>query len=191
VLDAAEQLFRELGWGPTTITAIANKAGVSAETIYARFGNKKAIAHQLIIRAMRGDQPDVPMMEQSVRPKLAGMETAGEIIDAFAVDISILLGRVAPILAVIRTAAESDAEMSALYRELHQSRRRNLAVVAVALQQIGALRPGLDIETATDTIWSIVSPELWLLRESQLPSAPEANRDWVRASLRRLLMDEG
>jgi len=191
VLDAAEQLFRELGWEPTTIAAIASKAGVSAETVYARFGNKKSIVHELIVRAMRGNQPDVPMMKQSVRPKFAGMKTAGEIIEAFAADIAVVLGRVAPILAVIRTAAESDAEMGALYQELHRARRRNLAIVAAALQQTGTMRPGLDIETATETIWSIVSPELWLLRSGQLRSSPEANREWIRTSLGRLLVDKG
>lgn len=188
VLDAADHLFRKGGWGATTITAIAHAAGVSTETIYAHFGNKRTIAHQLVIRATRGDQPKVPMMQQERRSKVLQMTDGAEIIDAFAADLCALLARGAPILAIVRAAAETDAEMAALYADLHKSRRRNLATVIDALERIGALRPDLDPEDAKDTLWSIVSPELWLLRTRQLSVTPAANLAWLRTTLKRLLL---
>lgn len=189
VLDAAEQLFRESGWAATTIAAIARRAEVSPETIYARFGNKRTLAHELITRAIRGDRQEVPLMQQEQRLQLLQQPDGTHIIDAFATDISDLLRRVAPIVDVIRTAAEMDGTMAELYRELHQSRRRNLRMVVDALERQGALRKGLEPDEACDLLWSIASPELWLVRTEQLSLTPEANRDWIRAMLKRLLLD--
>lgn len=188
ILDAAIALFAEKGWVATTIAAIASKAGVSPETVYARFGNKKTIAHELVVRAMRADQPDTPMMQQARRAMVLQNTDGGDIIDGFAADISELLARVAPILAAVRAAAETDTEMAELYADLHQARRRNLGTLIDRLDRSGALRPGLDIELAKDTLWSVASPELWLLRLTQLGATPESNRDWIRTTLRRLLL---
>lgn len=188
VLDAAEKLFRELGWASTTIAAIARQAQVSVETVYARFGNKRTIAHELITRAIRGDQQDVPLMQQDRRAHVLQQSDGNQILEAFASDISQLLLRVAPILAVIRTAAETDPTMAELYRELHHSRRRNLGRVVEALKEKGTLRSGLDGDSAIDMLWSIVSPELWQVRTEQLGLSPEANRGWISATLQRLLL---
>lgn len=188
VLDAAERLFRENGWTATTIAAIAKVAEVSPETIYARFGNKKAIAHQLVIRAMRGAQQQTPMMQQEHRAKVLQMTDGRNMINGFSDDIAELLTRAAPILAVIRSAAENDMQMADLYADLHETRRQNLGKLVTALEQIGALRPGLDAQAAKDTLWSVVSPELWVLRTDQLRMTPDANREWIRMMLQRLLL---
>ena len=38
ILDAALALFAEQGWAATTLPAIAGRAGISVDTIYATFG---------------------------------------------------------------------------------------------------------------------------------------------------------
>ncbi len=43
VLRAATELFRETGWAGTTLAAIAERAGVSVETVYKGFGSKKGL----------------------------------------------------------------------------------------------------------------------------------------------------
>jgi AcrR family transcriptional regulator len=43
IVNAARELFLELGYGATTIDAIATKAGVGVSTVYAVFGNKRGI----------------------------------------------------------------------------------------------------------------------------------------------------
>lgn len=190
VLDAAERLFRDNGWTATTIAAIAREADVSPETVYSRFGNKRTIVHQLLARAMRGADQKTPMMQQQQRADLLRMSDGGNILDAFCDDICDLLARAAPILAVVRSAAENDADMGELYAELHAGRRRNLGELITALERTDALRPGLDAEMATDTLWSIVSPELWSLRMDRLRTTPAANREWIRMTLRRLLLGQ-
>lgn len=188
VLDAAERLFRENGWTAITIAAIAREAEVSPETIYARFGNKRTIVHQLVIRAMRGAQQQTPMMQQEHRAKVLQMTDGRNMINGFSDDIAELLTRAAPLLAVIRSAAENDSQMADLYADLHETRRQNLGKLVTALERIGALRPGLDAQVAQDTLWSVVSPELWWLRTNQLRTTPDTNREWIRMTLQRLLL---
>jgi AcrR family transcriptional regulator len=188
VLDTAERLFRTRGWGATTIASIAMEAGVSPETIYSRFGNKKTIVHELVIRTMRGDQPQTPFLEQEQRVQILQAADGPAIIAGFAKDIAGLLARVAPLLAVVRSAAETDREMGELYADLHKTRRRNLERVISALMDKGALQAGLDRDSAVDTLWSVVSPELWTLRLHQLGATHDTNREWIKATLMRLLL---
>lgn len=48
MLAAAESLFVADGYAATTIAAIAEKADVAVQTVYAVFGNKRAILAELL-----------------------------------------------------------------------------------------------------------------------------------------------
>ncbi len=187
ILDAARELFTEKGWSATTITAIARSAAVAPETIYAHFGNKRAIVQAMVVAAMRGGEPGVPMMEQAERRRVHGQTDPDAMIEAFAADLAGLVSRVAPVLGAIRGAAETDDEMRELYLDLHAARRRNLGTFVERLKAIGGLRDGLDVETATTHVWSLGSPELFLLWTGVAGAEREAFRDWFAAALKRLL----
>lgn len=187
ILEAARTLFSEKGWSATTIAAIATAAGVAAETVYSHFGNKRAIAQAMVVAAMRGGHPGTPMMEQAERRLVRDQTDPDAMIDAFVLDMTTLVGRAAPVLAVVRSAAEADPQMRELYRELHAARRRNLAVFVERLKAIDGLRDGLDIETATTHVWSLGSPESFLLWTGPAGADPEDFRAWLAETLKRLL----
>jgi AcrR family transcriptional regulator len=50
LLDAAAAAFREQGWRRLTMAKIADRAGVSRQTVYNEFGTKQQMAEQLIMR---------------------------------------------------------------------------------------------------------------------------------------------
>src|SRR5688572_2066349 len=52
LLDAAEAAFREQGWRRLTMAKIADRAGVSRQTVYNEFGSKQQMAEQLIMREL-------------------------------------------------------------------------------------------------------------------------------------------
>ena len=187
ILEAARMLFAEKGWSATTVAIIAKTAGVAPETVYSHFGNKRAIVQAMVIAAMRGDQPHVPMMEQPERRLVQEQVDPDKLIDMFAHDLATLVSRAAPVLAVVRSAAESDQEMKELYLELHAARRRNLAEFVQRLHAIGGLRNGLDLDTATTHVWSIGSPELFLLWTGPAHASRDDYRAWFAEALNRLL----
>ena len=50
ILEGARRLFRDQGFGPTTMAQIAREAGVAGPTVYAIYGSKRAILMKLLDR---------------------------------------------------------------------------------------------------------------------------------------------
>ena len=163
VIAAARKQFIEAGWQGTTIAGVARGAKLSVETIYAVFGTKPALLLAVIEKAVRRDAPSVPLLDQGGPRAIAAERDQRRQIGLFAKDITGVLGSVAELMAVVRTAAASDPALRTVYQSLHEGRRRNLAFVAEALLQAGPLRPGIDAAAATALLWRLASPELFLL----------------------------
>ena len=157
VLDAAAALFQERGWEGASIAGIARSAGVSAETVYAGFGTKRALLGELVARAVRGDDP-TPVPDQAGPRALAAVTDQHEQLRLFAADISRRLERAAPLVAVVSGAARAEPELAELLAELHAARRRNLRVLVDALATNGPLR--VPPSEALETVWALTSPEL-------------------------------
>jgi len=60
ILDAARELFAERGYAATPMAAIAERAGVALDTVYASVGRKPALARLLIETAISGTDQAVP-----------------------------------------------------------------------------------------------------------------------------------
>jgi AcrR family transcriptional regulator len=183
VIAAAGQHFIAAGWQGTTIAGVARAAGVSNETIYAVFGSKQSLLRAVLEHAVRRADPAVPLLEQAGPQAIAAAADQREQIALFAKDITGVLSNVAPLMAVVRTAAAIDAELSILYRSLHDGRRRNLAFVARALLKKGPLRRGMDPETATALLWRLASPELFQLMTETEEITVSAYTDWLAGAL--------
>ena len=189
ILDAARKLFTEKGW-ETPISAIAREASVSKETIYAVFGNKQAILEQLITALLRGSDEETPLIDQPERLAILAEPNEQLQIWRFSTDIASILARVAPLVDVVRSAAHSNREIADLYAKLHMGRRNNLKKLVMALAGHGMLREGLDPDSATDTVWRLASPELFLLvtRTEGMTQADYA--DWLASMLEASLLKE-
>ncbi|HEY6029260.1 MAG TPA: helix-turn-helix domain-containing protein [Gaiellaceae bacterium] len=188
VLDAADALFRERGWEGTSIAAIAESAGVSQETVYARFGSKRALLGELMQRAVRGTDPR-PVPEQSGPRALVEAADAGELLRLFAADISVRIERAAPLMAVVAAAARSEPELAELYARLHEDRHSNLKVLVDALAAKAPLR--VSAAEALDTVFALTSPELNQLLVGRRGWSSRRYRDWLAESLEALLLSAG
>src|ERR1700683_3882077 len=60
ILDAARELFTERGYTATPMTAIAERAGVALDTVYASVGRKPELARLLIETAITGTDQALP-----------------------------------------------------------------------------------------------------------------------------------
>ena len=185
VLDAAAALFDEHGYEGTTIAAVAADAGVSAETVYARFGNKRTLLGELVERAVRGGDPR-PVPEQDRPRALAAEPVPREQLRLFASDIAARLERAAPLVAVVGGAARAEPELAELLERLHAQRRRNLATLVDALAANGPLR--LEREQALDTVWALTSPELHQLLTHVRGWSRRRYTSWLAESLAALLL---
>jgi AcrR family transcriptional regulator len=186
VVGAARETFIADGWQKATIAAIAQRAGVSPETVYATFGNKRSLLEEAITAAVRGPEADTPLMQQAGPRSVYEGTNQSKQLERFAADIVTILERVAPMMAVLRTAAETDRGLASHYAGLHAGRRRNFEVVVDALLRNGPLR--VDRKTAVDAVARLTSPELFLLATGVQASTVEDYRAWLRTSLKALLL---
>lgn len=185
VLDAAAALFDRRGYEGTTIAAVAAEAGVSEETVYARFRNKRTLLGELVERAVRGGDPR-PVPEQDAPRALAAEADQRQQLLLFAADIVPRLERAAPLVTVVGGAARAEPELAELLERLHAIRRRNLAVLVDALTANGPLRVGR--EQAIDTVWALTSPELHQLLTRIRGWSRKRYTSWLAESLAALLL---
>ena len=191
VIVAARAQFIDAGWQGTTIAGIARAAGVSSETVYAVFGTKQAVLLAVVEHAVRRARPNVPLLDQDGPQAVAAAVDQRTQIGLFATDIAGVLGNVAELIAVVRTAAATDPALQALYASLHEGRRRNLEFVARALLKTGLLRPGLDAPAATATLWRLASPELFLLMTQVEGLSADRYAAWLAGTLEATLLPDG
>ncbi len=157
VLDTARRMLLQDGYAATTIPALAQACGVSAESVYKRFPGKKALVRAVVEQALRG----------------AGPLAAESRSDALAADDprALLLGwgrlaaevapRVAPILLLVHAAALHDPDLTQLERELDQDRRTRMTDNARRLAEAGHLPADISVERAGDVLWTLSSPQLY------------------------------
>ncbi len=65
IIRSAYDLFVDQGYGRTTIAQIARTAGVAVETVYATFGSKPKLLHEVWDVTVGGDEDDMPVHERA------------------------------------------------------------------------------------------------------------------------------
>ncbi len=185
ILDAAAKLFVARGYDRASIAAIAGEAGVSPETVYAHFRNKRTLIGELMQRAVRGTDPR-PIPEQDAPRALAAQTDQREQLRLFAADVVLRLERAAPLATVVAGAARSDPEIARLYERLHTNRLENMSTLIDALAANRPLR--LPHDQALDTVWTLTSPELHQLLVRTRGWTRDRYRDWLADSLAALLL---
>jgi len=185
VLEAAARLFAERGFESATISAIAEAAGVSPETVYAGFRNKRTLLGELIRAAVRGSEA-APVPEQAGPRAVAAAVDQREQLQLFAADVSLRLERVGPLVEVLSTASRTDPELAALLAKIHDERLANLRTFVHALAANGPLR--LEPEAALDTVWALASTDVHRLLTGTRGWSRERYREWLAGSLAALLL---
>ena len=164
ILAAARRLFAERGYAATTIEAIAAEAEASEATVYAGFGSKRGIL--LAFQQLMEQNTD---LGERVREFHAAAGNPAEQI-AVAVRISLSFpAQHGDLIAVLLAARGTDPDIDEfLRRGLVQEHRGAWSMVASALTNQGALRPGLTEQEAGDLAAALTRPEIYRILSSEL-----------------------
>jgi AcrR family transcriptional regulator len=191
IIEAARRLFAERGYVGATIESIARAADVATETVFAAFGNKRAILAALIDVSVGGDDQMVPLLQRPGPRAVLREPDPVRQVHLFADDITAILARVAPLFEILRMAAKTEPEIADLLRQLLSGRRRNLSTFVRHLSSHGPLRGDLGHEQATDLVWAIASPELYSLLTVDRGWSPARFAQWLGDTLASLLLPRG
>jgi len=160
-IDVAERRFLRDGYANTTISAIADDAGISVDTIYKSFGGKAGLIRAIRARALRGHGP-VAAERRSDNLHLRERDPR-EIIRGWGALTAEIAPRAVPILLLVRDAAATDPELRTLLEELDSDRLRRMTDNARRLHEAGHLRKGLSVDRAAEVLWTYSAPELYEL----------------------------
>jgi AcrR family transcriptional regulator len=173
ILEAAQRLFERHGYGSTTMVAIASEAGVALKTVYLAFETKSGLLRALWNLRIRAGRDEVPIAEQPwYREILEAKDPERQLRLNARVSCAAKL-RVATVLGVIHTAAPLDSDIAALSNRIYAEYHANQRVIVESLAEKKALRPGLDLDRATDILWTTNHPHLWQLLVRERGWSPE------------------
>jgi len=188
IIEAARELFIERGYVGATIEAIAQQAGVASETVFAVFGNKRAILVALVDISVGGDDQPISLLNRPGPQSVMSESDPIRQLHLFARDISEILERVAPIFEIMRMAAKTEPDIAELLKKLLAERYNNLALFVRQLASHCPLREELNVDQAVEIVWAITSPELFILLTSDREWSNESYIQWLGDTLTRLLL---
>ena len=158
VVEAARDLFLEVGWSRTTIDAVAQRAGVSRKTVFTAVGGKAVLIKLALDWALVGDDEPVPMAD---RPEIADLEAQtepAELVRRWA-RFNVAIGmRAGPLGDVLAVAADVDPEAEQVHATSERNRLGGAEAFVRRLHDIGGLRPGLTVEDAVPTALVLMDP---------------------------------
>jgi len=152
MIDTARELFLAQGWAATTMEQIAQGSGVAVQTVYYTFKTKGQLLSEVVeVTAAGNDTPDQPMQRPWAKQMLSS--SSPQRVLALGVEHgTAIYERVAHLWPLV-TAAAADPTVADYWRGVTAARRAGQGAMVRHLQDIGAIRAGLDPQTATDLVF--------------------------------------
>lgn len=188
ILAAASAEFVRVGYGATTMRAVAGAARVSVPTVELAFGTKPQLLRAAISFTIRGDGEPIPMLE---RDWAARAESAESVADFLAIVEPVLTDaelRSAGLVVAAFEAARVDESMRALADQLRAQRAETAAWIVDGLIKRSSLRAELGRDRAIDTVWLLMDPHGFSALTRDRGWTAEQFGRWFTDSLCRLLL---
>lgn len=178
VLAAAQRLFEQQGYPATTMAQIAEGAGVALKTVYLAFSTKSGLLRGLWNLLLRGDESR-PVAEQGWYRQVLEEPDPERRLRLNARNSAAGKQRISRILEVIRSAAATDPDIAALWDRIQSDYHANQRAILEPLHENGHLRPELDLDRATDVLWTINHPNTWQLLVVDRGWTPAQYEQWT------------
>jgi AcrR family transcriptional regulator len=177
IVEATRQLLQTEGYAGMTIEAIAQRAEVSAQSVYAIFKSKTGILAELLDQSTFGaDYEDAVRRALSASDPEARLRLAApiarQIHDAQSATFDLLRGAgvVAPELAKLEQQREC----------LRYERQERMII---SLRDAGRLQPALDQATARDIFWMFTGRDVYRMLVRERGWSPQKYQDWLADAL--------
>ena len=175
------------GYVATTVEAIAADAGVSGKTVYDAFTTKAGVLRGVWDLALKGDTDAAPVAARPWYVAVIQEPDPHKAVQLIAHNSVIVKQRVGPVLRVIRDAAVVDEDGASLWRLINTDFHDNQRALVDAIAKKGGLRRGLSVAKATDIVWTLNHPDVWLLMHEGRGWSPKEFEKWLASELTQLL----
>jgi AcrR family transcriptional regulator len=167
---------------------IARAAGVSLKTVEAIFGTKAKLLAAVRDVSIVGDDEAVPLAERAWFTEMLEEPDPRRQVELLVQNTLVIKQRTAALNEVIRRAAQLDPELANLWHTFQEQLTADQRKLAQSLAANGALRNGLDVVAATETIVTLNHPSLYYLAVVDRGWSPDQFERWVTDALVRQLL---
>jgi AcrR family transcriptional regulator len=188
VLEAARDLFVTVGWAATTVSQVAERAGVSRPTVFA-VGTKAELLSLARDIALAGDDEQVAVSARAHVQDLLAEPSLERTLDLIAAHVRRLQSRYAALDTVLQAAAGADAECRALWETSEGQRRSGAQLFRANLATKGAL--AVPETEAVDVLWVLMASESYRRLVLESGWTPDRYEQWLAGLLRALLLPVG
>ena len=175
ILAGSQRLFERDGYAATSVAAIAAEAGVALKTVYVVFGTKSGVLRALWNLLLRGDDENAPIAERDWYRSVLAEPDPERLVARVAEGSRTVKERVGGVFEVIRSAAPVDPDIAELWARIETDFYENQRAIVEALRAARGLRRGLDADRATDILWSLNHPDVWLLLVASVGGRPTSS----------------
>jgi AcrR family transcriptional regulator len=183
VLLAARALLEERGFAATTIEEVARQAGVSAVSIYKRFGTKAALVKEVFDVTIAGDDEQVAVADREGAQRIREESDVRTKLRLYAEGAAARAERSAGVQLALRNGAPADPAIDELWQRLQAERLAGMTMLARHLVATDQLRSGIEVDEVRDVLWTCISVEVYDLLVLQRGWTRNAYVDWMARTL--------
>jgi AcrR family transcriptional regulator len=190
IVEAAAMLFVRDGYSATSISAIAEEAGVAVPTVYASLRSKANILRAVVDLTVRGDDEAAPLASRAGWQEMEGHQDPRHQLALFAHLHRQICDREAAVFAQLEAAAGCDPEATQLLAAHDGRRYETQRRLARGLHRRKQLKPGLTARQAADLIWTLASERTYLALVRDRGWKPDSYERWVGEQLVAALLPQ-
>ncbi len=173
IADAAHRLVTTKGYAGMTVDALAKKAGVAPQTVYAVFGSKRGVLAELMDRATFG-----PEYQELVAKALETTQPGARL--RFAARIARQTHDAQNATQdLVRGAGVVAPELSALERDRESRRYDAQQPMIESLAEHGYLRRDVPAAAARDILWTLTGRDIYRMLVSERGWSSEQYESWL------------
>ncbi len=177
IVDATRQLLQSEGYAGMTIEAIAQRAEISAQSVYAIFKSKTGILIALVDQSTFG-----PEYDEVVGQALSASDPETRLRRGASVARQIR-GAQSATFDLLRGAGVVAPELAKLEQQRERLRYEKEESMITFLRNAGRLRPGLSHKTARDIFWMFTGGDVYRMLVRERGWSPQKYQDWLADTL--------
>src|SRR5262245_50224082 len=186
IVRAAHELFVRDGYRATTLTAVADAAGVAHRTVYVRFGTKAALLKRVIDVALVGDLAPIDVVSREWYRTATTAPTLDTRITAFAAGSARLVASAADVIAVAREAEATEPVLASAAHAGRAATRDAIRMFWTRARDDGLLPTGCDVTWLADTTSVLAHADTYLLMRETLQMTPKLYQNWLAITWHRM-----
>src|SRR3954468_3548737 len=158
IVDAGGELFVANGYVPTTIDAIAERAGVSRRTVFTSVGGKAAVLKLAFDWTLAGDDEPVAIADRAEVQRMMRERNPAALLASWMAMNAAISRRLAPLHHVLVVASDADPDAATLLATTDNQRVDGARKVMDRVADLGGLRPGLQPDQAAAIADVLIDP---------------------------------